>query len=384
VTRTPPLVVLVLGGAAERWACPPEASPLSLARLPNLTRLADEGRVFGVRLIRDEGAAHGVAPLLALLGFDPAHAETARAAYVGALAEEPLAAEECFASADFVALFRDAVADVEPGPFRPPETEVLLRTADAAVRRAGFRLVAGAGSHHLAIAPRASVDATAPPPAYLLGQPLARFEPRVAQHAFAQRLARDVLDGHEINEVRRDLGRNGADAIWIWGPGGRPLLNPHWDAPVSAIGADIVWRGLCQAAAIPLRLPQARTPGGLARGVSQALKTDAICFVYAHRGTRHALMRDRRLRVSGLVDIDEQIVGPLAKAVGAAKGRLLILSDTARDSATGLPSADPVPVLLWGEGVRALAHRPFTEAGAAAAGDPLEPGHGLLAYIRHL
>jgi hypothetical protein len=42
-----------------------------------------------------------------------------------------------------------------------------------------------------------------------------------------------------------------------------------------------------------------------------------------------------------------------------------------------------VPALLWGAGIDALAHRPFTEAGAAA-GDPLEPGHGLLAYVRHL
>jgi 2,3-bisphosphoglycerate-independent phosphoglycerate mutase len=229
-----------------------------------------------------------------------------------------------------------------------------------------------------------SVDPAAAPPAYLLGQPLARFEPRVAQHAFAHRLAREVLDGHEINEVRRDLGRNGADAIWIWGAGGAPLLNPHWDAPVSAVGADIVWRGLCKAAAIPLRLPQARTPAGLARGIAQALRTDAVCFVHAHRGTRDALQRDRRLRVAGLADVDEHVVGPLAKAVAAAKGRLLVVADLARDSATGLPSADPVPALLWGAGIRALKERPFTEAGAAAAGDPLEPGYGLLAYVRHL
>ncbi len=365
--KAPPLLVIVLAGVADRWASPQE-TPLSLARKPNLDRLASEGRVLGVRLVKDDREAQGVAPLLAILGFDPAEAETACASYLGALTGERLLAEECFVSADFVALFRETVADAEPGPFKPAETEILLRAADAAVRRAGFRLVAGSGAHHVAIAPRASVDPDVPPPVVLLGRGVAEFEPRIAQHAFAHRLAREALDRHEINEVRRDLGRNGADAVWLWGPGGPALLHARWDAPVSAVGADPVFRGVCKAAGIPLR------PGGLAKGVAQALKGDAICFVHAGRGTR----------AEAIADLDENVVAPVAKAVEASCGRLLVLADVARDALTGLPVADPVPALLWGEGIDPLAHRPFTEKGARAAGDPVEPGHGLLAYVRHL
>ena len=379
----PPLAVLVLGGVADRWDSPPE-TPLCLARKPNLDRLASEGRVLGVRLVKDDREAMTAAPLLSILGFDPAQVETACASYLGALTDERLLAEECFVSADFVALFRETVADAEPGPFKPAETEILLRAADAAMRRAGFRLVAGSGAHHVAIATRAAVDPEVPPPVLLLGRGLADPGPRVAQHAFAHRLAREALDRHEINEVRRDLGRNGADAVWLWGPGGPALLAAHWDAPVSAAGADAVWRGVCKAARIPLRVSHARTPGGLAKGVAQALRSDAICFVHAPRGTHDALVRDPKLRANGIRDLDETVVAPLAKAVAAARARLLVVADVARDSATGVPCADPVPALLWGEGIEALTHRPFTEAGARAAGDPLEPGHGLLAYVRHL
>jgi 2,3-bisphosphoglycerate-independent phosphoglycerate mutase len=374
----------VLAGVAERWAAPRETSPLARARKPNLDRLASEGRVLPVRLLTDDGQVFGAAPLLAILGFDPAQAETARASYLGALAGEALAPEECFVSADLLALFRGIVADVEPGPFRPAETEVLLRAADAAVRRAGFRLVAGAGSRHFAVVTRASVDPVAAPPVLLLGHEVAAFEPRVAQHAFAHRLAREALDGHEINEVRRDLGRNGADMVWFWGPGGPALLAGHWDTPVSAIGGDALWRGLSKVAGIPLRAPQAHTSGGLFRGVVQALRGGGICFVHAQRGARDALLRDQQQRAEGIADLDETVVAPVAKAVAAAHGRLLVLSDTAIDSATGVPLPDPVPALLWGAGIEALTHRPFTEEGAAAAGDPLEPGHGLLAYVRHL
>jgi len=384
VRKAPPLAVLVLEGVAERRAAPPEATPLVRARKPNLDRLAAEGRVLSVRLIGDDRLAYGAAPLLAILGFDPTKTETARASYLGAMAGEPLASEECFVSADFLALFRGIVADPEPGPFRPAETEILLRAADGAMRRAGFRLLAGAGSRHVAIATRASVDPLVAPPVLMLGKAVADFGPRVAQHAFAHRLARDVLDSHEINEVRRDLGGNGADMVWLWGPGGTTLLHGHWDVPVSALGGDVLWRGICKAAGIPLRMPHARTQAGLGKKLAQALRGDGLCLVHAHRGTRDALLRNGRARAEGIADLDESVVAPVAKAVAQAGGRLLIVTDVARDTATGAPCADPVPALLWGAGIDAVAHRPFTEAGAAAAGDPLEPGHGLLAYVRHL
>jgi 2,3-bisphosphoglycerate-independent phosphoglycerate mutase len=235
------------------------------------------------------------------------------------------------------------------------------------------------------VAPRASVDPAVPPAEALLGKPLTRFEPSVEQHAFAHRLAREVLDGHEINEVRRDLGDNGADGLWIWGPGGTPRLEPDFGGDrVSAFGTAQVWRGVCRVAGIPLRAPGARKASAFVRGIARALQRDRLCFVYARRGVRDALMREGRVRTQGVADLDAELVGPVAEAVAAAGGRLLVLPDAARDTATGAALPDPVPVLVWGEGIEALARRPFTEAGAAAAGDPIEPGHGLLAYVRHL
>ena len=383
--ESPPLVVLILGGAAERWDCPADESPLALANPRHLDRLAREGRVFGVQLVESEAEAYSAAPLLAILGYDPETVETARASYYAALHEEALAGEECFCSATFLTLFRNLVADVDPGPLRSAETAVLVRDADAAMRRAGFRLLRGAGARHLAVAPRASVDPETAAPPLLLGRAVEEFAPRIAQHAFAHRLAKEALDGHEVNEVRRDLGGNGADAVWLWGPGGAPALPAgRWEFPVSALGTDLLLRGICKAAGITMRVPNARTPTGLLRGLGQALKRDRVTVLYARRGVRDALMRERKLRAEGIADLDRHLVGPVARMVKSAGARLLVLADTARDSRQGHALSDPVPALLWGAGVEALTHRPFTEAGAAGAGEALAPGHGLLAYVRHL
>ncbi len=97
-----------------------------------------------------------------------------------------------------------------------------------------------------------------------------------------------------------------------------------------------------------------------------------------------ALQKDLRARAQALADIDDQLVRPLAELTASRQGRLLVSSDTARETATGHPLADPVPALLWGAGVAAVAAHPFTDKGAFEAGRALEPGHGVVAYVRNL
>ncbi|MHC4952447.1 MAG: hypothetical protein ACYTGZ_01035 [Planctomycetota bacterium] len=365
----PPLVVLVLGGTAERWGVPASESPLALAPTPHLDHLARDGRVLGVRLLDDDRQVATAAPLLSLLGFDPGACEISRASYLGAAAGVSIADEECYCSADFVSLFRETVADVEPGPLRPAETSALLEVAGAAIMRAGFRLVTLGASHHLAVAPRASVDPEVPPTFLLPGAAYLQHAPTVEQHAFAHRIAKDALEAHEINEVRRDLGGNGWDALWIHGPGAKPQLAGMGDAegPVSAHGGN-----------------RSGSAPALLREISRSLKKDRVVWIYLRRGVRDAILRELRLRTHGLADIDRQVIGPLAELVATAGGRLLVLSDSAWQTERGRPTGDPVPALIWGKGIEALRELPFTEAGAAMAGEPIAPGYGLVEYVRSL
>lgn len=380
--KTPPLVVLVLGGAAAPWGTPAAESPLALAPTPNLDRLARAGRVIGVRLIEEQRHVATAAPLLSLLGIDPAESETSPASYLGAAAGHGLDNAECYTCADFVSLFRHTVADIEPGPLRPAETEALFEVASVAIQRAGFRLIRLGASHHLAIAPRASVDPDVPPTFCMAGAVYEQFQPQVEQHAFAHRLARAALDGHEVNEVRRDLGGNGWDALWLWGPGGAPNLQPA-EGSFSAHGSHPLWRGVAQAAGLRIGT-KSGSAIALVRDVARAMKKDDVVWIYLRRGVRDALLRELRLRAHGLADLDNQVIGPLAEVVRKAGGRLIVTPDAAWDTGNGRPTADPVPALLWGEGVQGLRELPFTEEGAAGGGEPIAPGYGLVEYVRSL
>jgi 2,3-bisphosphoglycerate-independent phosphoglycerate mutase len=381
-----PVVVLVLGGAAERWDCDPARSPLALADSPNLDRLAQSGRVLGVRLVEQEQQVSTVAPLLSTLGINPELSETAPSSYLGLAAGQTIADEECFCCADFVSLFRNTVADVEPGPLRAAESDALFRVARDEIKRAGFRLIKLGQSHHLAIGPRASLDANATPTFRLQGLPYSEHEPQSEQHAFAHRLARESLDGHEINEVRRDLGGNGWDALWLWGPGGRASVErPFADEVISAHGSHPLWRSVCTAAGIPLG-QTAGSPASLLREVDKSLhrKKAGVIWIYLRRGERDAYLRELSLRGFGISEVDRLIVGPLADVAAKRGARLLVLPDAAWDTKTGTPSADPVPALIWGKGVEALRTLPFHEQGAGMAGEPIAPGYGLIEYVRSL
>lgn len=375
-----PLLVLVLAGVAERWDCPAEDSPLARAATPVLDGLAEEGRVLGVQLLPEGSSPCDAAPLLAILGLDPAAHETSRASYRAALQGVGPGPGESVASADFVALFRDEIADLEPGPLREAEAEVLMSVATAALARAGFRLFAGEGTHHLVLAARDHFDPRVPAPELALGKSVERIVPRVAAHARGHRLAREVLDGHEINALRRELGDNGADMIWLSEPGGAARIAPRSSPAPAVFGEDAVWRGVARAAGLDHRGGETADSAQLRASLGQ----QALCFLHARRGQADAVLRDADLRAAGIEALDAGVVSAARDAVAECGGRLMVLSDRAWQTRSGAPTCDPVPVLLWGAGVRALASLPFHEASARAAGEPLTPGHGLLDYVLHL
>ena len=379
-----PLVVLVIGGGAARHGCPDAESPLAKAATPHLDRLAGEGRVFPVALSRDVVEAQGAAPILSLFGIDPASHAVSRASLLAVGRETPLQSGECYVSADFVSLFRDTLADAEPGPFRPTELEVLFSETAAALEKGPFRLLPGQGSHHYAIVQRALVDARVQGPEVCLGREIASSGPKTDAHALAHRVTRGVLDEHDVNRVRRDLGQNGADMLWLWGTGDEASL-PVSDGALSIVTADPWWAGAARAAGIRLREPENATPERAVAAVAQSLADgDLVCYLHVRGASAAALQKDLRARTRALADIDNQLAGPLAELTASRQGRLLVLPDAARETDTGHPLADPVPALLWGAGVAAVAAHPFTETGALAAGRALEPGYGVVAYVRNL
>jgi 2,3-bisphosphoglycerate-independent phosphoglycerate mutase len=84
--------------------------------------------------------------------------------------------------------------------------------------------------------------------------------------------------------------------------------------------------------------------------------------------------------VAALERLDFELLGPLRDLVELARGRLSVCPDHGTDPATGAHTADPVPALVWGEGVepsgpRRLDERAVRDAEILDAAWLLDGGH---------
>jgi len=128
---------------------------------------------------------------------------------------------------DFVTHHDGRVIDPTAGHLPTKEASSLVNSLNAHLATPRQRWVVGEGWRHALLVDAPEwVDQLAglpvEPPERMVGQPWPRHLPRGPLGDWMRRLidqAADVLDHHEINRVRVDLGENPANLIWLWGSG---------------------------------------------------------------------------------------------------------------------------------------------------------------------
>jgi 2,3-bisphosphoglycerate-independent phosphoglycerate mutase len=100
-------------------------------------------------------------------------------------------------------------------------------------------------------------------------------------------------------------------------------------------------------------------------GLARALLDDPAAVVFVHVKGPDEPAHDGRVRekIEALGQIDRELVGPLAAALGA-DDVLVVTSDHRTPCELGIHSDDPVPLLLSGAGVAADRTTAFSEAQA--------------------
>jgi len=161
---------------------------------------------------------------LSLLGYDPHKYYDGRApleAVAQGLSARP---DQLIFRCNFVTIVEGAMEDFTAGHISQREADQLI--AELNQRGVGGdRCVfhSGVSYRNLMIASNvADMDSRCTPPHDFPGKPVASHAPHGPGAEWIRQVmdaARDVLEDHEINSVRRDLGENPATDIWLWGQG---------------------------------------------------------------------------------------------------------------------------------------------------------------------
>ncbi len=388
-----PTVCLFIDGVADRPVrVLGDRTPLEAATIPTLDRLAREGACGLADPLEWEGVPDTAAGALALFGQPPAALERGPVEALGVGLE--LEPTDIALRANFAMLDGDGrIDDRRAGRIRDGAAELAAALDGIEVEDGEGRTVEvsvrAATEHRLAIVLRgeglsSAIHGSDPGEGARLAVPL-QPRPKDAGDPAARRTAevlrrfeiraREVLGDHPVNRKRLELGLSPANVVLTRGagrlhrvggvePGGRPLL-------VSCISGDYTVLGVASAVGArvisgPGITANLDTDVALKFRLAEQELTDHRDLVVLHLKGADIAGHDRRpdLKVEFLERIDRELEAFLARHPSGL--RIAVAADHATLSELGHHGADPVPVLLWGEGIERDGVQTFDENAAAA------------------
>jgi len=374
-------------------------TPLEVAQIPNMDRVAQMGKLGTVRTTPPGYAAGSDVCTLCLLGYDPAKYHPGRAPLEAAAMGLQLDPADWVFRCNLVTIIDGVMMDHSAGHIGDKEARILLEE----VRRV---LAPDVGTTPLTFYPGVSyrnlmtyrggdfAGLKTTPPHDIPGQPIKGYMPKGKNApAITDLIERShaLLKDHEINTTRRDLGENRATHIWLWGQGKAANVTPFKER-FGKTGAMITAVDLLRGIANLLGWTNLEVPGitsyhdtdYVAQGKYTCDNLDnfdiVCCHVEAPDEASHAANFNEK--IASLEAIDKHVVGPvLEKLQTYPQWRLMILPDHATQCATRKHHDAPVPVALAGTQINGAVPRVYTEAAARESDLQIQRGYDLMEYF---
>jgi len=367
------VLILVDGLADDPGPDSKQASPLEQASTPVLDALAREGMVGRVRFVQSPPLSPSDAALFALLGGDPSRDLPGRGGLEANAAGQPSGGRGRVASGRLVSQVDGVLTDLTGGGIRDAEAKLLLNRLNEAIGAPGFKLVHLGGNQVLLLLGE-ELD-TLPetmPPEWCLGRPYSEHLPRGPGGERLSALVRasvEILEEHEVNRVRLDLGENPANLLWVWGVADLPLP-ARWlelGNPKGALVSSDLWAaGMALAFGLDPQgegAPVESDPTRLGLRATEALRASFdLVVVHLSEPGRAGLAQDPRRKIACLERLDSEILRPLLEHLPRRDSRLAVVSTWTVSSVTGSIRTGFNPFVLWGRDAEAgPVDRAFTE-----------------------
>lgn len=370
-------------------------TPLDAARTPNLDSISIMGRQGTVVTVPEGFSPGSDVATLSVVGYDPRKYHTGRAPIEAAARKIHVGPGDVIYRCNLVTLVDGRMADFAAGHIGQVEAERLIGDLNARLGGDRVQFHCGVSYRHLMVlrgARGASPHST--PPHDIPGEPVRRHMPAGRGSRAVRRIMRDaevILANHDVNHVRRELGENPANAIWLWGSGRPPRL-PWFRERFGIRGAAIAAVDVIRGIAVCVGWSLIDVPGATGfldtdydakgRAAVDALDAYDLVVVHVEAPDEAGHLGDAAAKVRALERIDEAIVGPVLDRLKAhGRWRILVAPDHPTPVCTRVHSATPPPFCMAGTGVETRMGLPFSESNAAESDLHIDPGHNLMEYF---
>jgi 2,3-bisphosphoglycerate-independent phosphoglycerate mutase len=357
-------------------------TPLDVAAMPTLAKLAARGQVGRAAVIPPGLPPGSDVGNMAIFGYDPARFHTGRAPIEAAALGLKLPPDQVAYRCNLVTVGEDGtMVDFAGGHPSSEDAAKVIEELDRELGgRGGVRFHAGVEYRHIMVAPADWAEADCTPPHDITDKPA------VFPTGPAAAKLRELMDASREILARSPIG---ATQIWLWGQGFQPQMPSFEQLYGRTAGltsaVDLV-RGLGVLTDIAVHDVPGASAGyendyaGQRDAALAALAGDCDLFIVHVEATDEAgHAGDAHEKVRSLERWDAEILTDLVAGLDAlGPWRMLLLPDHATPLRLKTHTSDPVPYLLVDSTVDGPGGA-YTERAVADA--PIVPGHELMAAL---
>ncbi len=379
------VIILGDGMADEPLAELGGRTPLEYAEIPNMDRIARDGRCGMLRTVPPGFEPGSDVANLSILGYDPRTAYTGRGPLEAASMGVALADGEMAYRCNLVAIRDGVMEDFNAGHISSAEGAALLRDLNAALD-GDARVYPGVSYRNLMVVSRAN-GAVTTPPHDIVDRSVEDYLPRGEDAGIlldCMERSREVFAGHPVNRRRLQEGKTPATEVWPWSGGMKPSLTPFrekYDLSGGVISAVDLLNGIARLAGMEtIHVPGATgfLDTDYEAKVRYALSAlDRLDFVYMHveAPDEAGHMGSIEEKVRAIERLDE-VIAPILDRPDTT---VAVLPDHPTPIRCKTHTADPVPFAVLGKGRDDV--RTFSEREAAKGSFGLMQAPDLLSLL---
>jgi len=360
-------IMLIGDGMADRKiASKGGKTPLQLANIPNINKLAKEGQCGMVKTLVPNLPKGSDVAIMSLLGCDPKKFYTGRGPLEALNLGINLKTKEIAFRCNLVTVSEGKLIDYSGGHISSKEAKGLIDELQKKVGSQHFSFYPGLSYRNIMVARKNSGiildNLETRPPHDIIGASIEENLPQGKSSAILKRLMErsyEILKGHPINIRRQRKNENPANMIWLWGEGEKPNIPSFYEkygkkgAVISAV--DIV-KGIGKALGMESISVKGATGfldtnyRGKVNAAIRAIKTKNFVFVHLEAPDEASHLGDLNLKIKAIELFDKKIVGPILKyaSKGKDKYKILVGCDHATPIIIKTHTDEAVPFLIWG------------------------------------
>ena len=357
--------IIVVGDGMADYPVPElgNLTPLQVAHKPNIDSLTSKGRSGLLRTVPDGMNPGSDTAILSVLGYDPRASHAARGPLEAPARGIKLLEDDAAFRCNLITEKDGVLADYSAGHITSQESSELMASVKKSFEKPGaMEFFSGLDYRHFMIIRNLPnpdlVECT--PPHDAVGRRILEILP-TAKTVEAEEVAallrrtifqsKEVLASHPVNLTRKRAGKNPGNMIWPWGGGKKPSLESFkkkYGLKAAVISAVDLVKGIGTYAGMEVIEVSGATGTcdtnyeGKAESALKALLTNDLVFVHVEAPDEAGHVRDFKLKVKTIEDLDKRLVGRILKGLREPFA-IAILPDHPTPITVGTHTRDPVP-----------------------------------------